>query len=85
MRERLDWKAVAWDLERIFKKQFADPNKAPTLQVNQAFNSLHASDNELADARARLDETIAKQQARLERDRSNPSLPPAEPEHQSEQ
>src|SRR5258708_14079452 len=64
-KDRLDWKAVAWDLERIFMKQFADPNKAPTLQVNQAFNSLLANDNELADARARLDETIKKEQARL--------------------
>jgi len=60
----LDWKSVAWDLERTFKDQFADPNKAPALQVNQMFNHLHGNQAELEEARKRLDETKALQLGR---------------------
>src|ERR1700704_2453846 len=63
---KLDWKEPAWDLERRFKSQFGDPNKAPTLQINQQFNNGNISPNqgELEDARKRLDETKRLQQNR---------------------
>src|SRR3981081_3763777 len=34
MAKKLDWRAIAWQMERIFKEQFADPNKV-ALQLNQ--------------------------------------------------
>jgi hypothetical protein len=64
---KLDWRMFAWQAERVkaFREQFADPSKA-TVQINQQFNhgNLGTSQTDLEDARKRLDETKALQQAR---------------------
>jgi hypothetical protein len=64
-RNKLDWRMFAWQAERVkaFREQFADPNKV-SVQVNTQINNhnhLHADQNELEDARKRLDETIKRQ------------------------
>jgi hypothetical protein len=64
---KLDWKEPAWDLERRFKGQFGDPSKA-SIQINQQFNGnhLHTDQNDLEEARKRLDETKRLQLKRKE-------------------
>jgi hypothetical protein len=62
-----EYKKYGWLLERLFH-QFADPAKV-AVQVNTQINNgdgafLHASAEELAEARQRLDQTTALQQKR---------------------
>jgi len=52
--KKLDWKEPAWDLERRFKDQFADPAKV-ALQLNQQINNLTLTEADLAETRRILD------------------------------
>jgi len=65
MEQKLDWKEVAWELERIYKNQFADPAKL-ALQFNQQINNTPwSSEAELDEARRVLDEVDARQKRRV--------------------
>jgi hypothetical protein len=60
-RNKLDWRMFAWQAERVkaFREQFADPSKV-SVQFNTQINNhnhLHSNQNELEEARKRLDET----------------------------
>jgi hypothetical protein len=71
LNQKLDWKEPAWDLEsnHNFKGQFADPAKI-ALQLNQHIHGnrdrLTWEQEELEEARRRLDETKRLQLARRE-------------------
>jgi hypothetical protein len=67
MRMKLDWKCVAWDLERIFKKQFA--LEPASFSLSQTNNTLNLMDGlSLQEARAKLDEAIAIKEERRRRE-----------------
>jgi hypothetical protein len=80
MAKKLDWRAIAWQMERTFKDQFVDPNKV-ALQLNQSINSgnsTHFSFNndDLERMRTRLDEIKQREIAW----RANRSLATQEPD-----
>jgi hypothetical protein len=63
MEKKLDWRCIAWDLERIFRKQFA--LEPASVSLNQTNNTLNLMDGPtLQAARDALDETKAIKQAR---------------------
>jgi hypothetical protein len=63
MENKLDWKEAAWDLERIFKKQFA--LEPASVSLSQTNNTLGLMDGQaLQAAREALDEVKAIQEAR---------------------
>jgi hypothetical protein len=65
MSMKRDWKCVAWDLERIFRKQFAPATSETSLTLNQTNNMLNLTDGAaLQEARRALDEVQAQKAAR---------------------
>jgi hypothetical protein len=65
MSMKRDWKCVAWDLERIFRKQFAPATSETSLTLNQTNNTLNLTDGAaLQEARRALDEVQAQKAAR---------------------
>ena len=65
MSMKLDWKCIAWDLERIFKKQFAPATSETSLTLTQNNNTLNVMDaSALENARRALDEVNAIKDAR---------------------
>jgi hypothetical protein len=71
MEMRLDWKCVAWDLERIFKKQFAlEPASVSLTQNNATLNLM--DEQSLQEARVALDEARAIKEERRRRETETP-------------
>jgi hypothetical protein len=68
IKNKLDWRGYSFLLERLkaFKDQFADPNKAAAIQINQQFNNgiPGFSQAELEETRRRLDDTKLRQKKR---------------------
>jgi hypothetical protein len=80
MENKQDWKEAAWDLERIFKKQFAPATSETSLTLNQTNNTLNLTDGAaLENARRALDEAKAIQDARRTREEARRQPIEAEP------
>jgi hypothetical protein len=84
MEKKLDWKCVAWDLERIFRKQFA--LESASVSLNQTNNTLNLTDGQwLQEARDALDDVINVKEARRRQEEAEASIEKghgAEPERQ---
>jgi hypothetical protein len=82
--KKLDWKCVAWDLERIFRKQFA--LESASVSLNQTNNTLNLMDGPwLQEARDALDDVINVKEARRRQEEAEASIEKghgAEPERQ---
>jgi hypothetical protein len=83
MSMKLDWKCIAWDLERIFKKQFGPATSEMSLSLSQTTNTLNITDGpSLEEARRALDEVKAVQQAR-QREEAETSIEEVRDDHRT--